>query len=241
MQTPECGDALTGRLICLIALVKGMAVIVELSIGSDTFELGRILTVGGETVITLETLVPLGERPVPFIRVYDSDKAAFRASVGEHPAVRSITEVTSHDEETLYAMEWEVSDDAFLQGVYDVEGHLLDATGTADEWGFEIRFPTHDAVSEFQAYCHEHDVPIDVKRIFNPTTPDAGPWYGLTGPQREVMIHAAETGYYSIPRRTSTQELADHFDISDQAVTERLRRGIATLVTNTLLLTGEED
>lgn len=218
-----------------------MAVIVELSIRSGTFELGRILQMGGETVITLESLIPLGERPVPFIRVYNSDRTAFTTTVNQHPAVRGITEVSSHGDETLYAMEWEVSDDAFLRGVDTVDGHLLDATGTADEWGFEIRFPTHEAVSEFQEYCHEHDIPIDVKRIFNPTTPDAGPWYGLTGPQREILIHAAETGYYSIPRQISTKELATMFDISDQAATERLRRGILTLVQHTLLLTGEEE
>nr|WP_280588312.1 hypothetical protein [Halorubrum sp. Boch-26] len=39
----------------------------------------------------------------------------------------------------------------------------------------------------------------------------------------------------------STQELADGFDISDQAVTERLRRGIDTLVANTLLVDEGDD
>lgn len=218
-----------------------MAVIVELAIPSEKFEFGRILGMGEETVITLESLVPLGEHPVPFIRVYKSAEEAFTESVGGHPAVGAIAKVSSHEDETLYALEWGVSDDAFLQTVQEVEGHLLDATGTTDEWGFEIRFPTHDAVSEFQEHCHERNVPIDVKRIFNPTTPDAGPWYGLTGPQREILIHAVESGYYSIPRETSTEELADKFDISDQAVTERLRRGILTIVQNTLLLTGEDD
>jgi predicted DNA binding protein len=33
----------------------------------------------------------------------------------------------------------------------------------------------------------------------------------------------------------STQDLADEFGISDQAVTERFRRGIASLVAHTLL------
>jgi hypothetical protein len=32
----------------------------------------------------------------------------------------------------------------------------------------------------------------------------------------------------------STQDLADEFEISDQAITERLRRGIAGLVAHTL-------
>ncbi|MFC7057333.1 helix-turn-helix domain-containing protein [Halovenus salina] len=48
-------------------------------------------------------------------------------------------------------------------------------------------------------------------------------------------------GYYSLPRQASTQELAETFDVSDQAITERLRRAIEMLVTNTLLLTADDD
>lgn len=82
---------------------------------------------------------------------------------------------------------------------------------------------------------------MDIERIFNPTKPDAGPWYGLTATQRETLTYAAEEGYYSLPRQISTKELADRFDVSDQAITERLRRGIATLVMNTLLVDQEAD
>jgi predicted DNA binding protein len=39
----------------------------------------------------------------------------------------------------------------------------------------------------------------------------------------------------------STADLAAEFDVSDQAVTERLRRAIISLVTNTLLLSEETD
>jgi predicted DNA binding protein len=40
----------------------------------------------------------------------------------------------------------------------------------------------------------------------------------------------------------STQELAEEFDISDQAVTERLRRAIMTLTENTLIaMQAEQD
>ena len=39
----------------------------------------------------------------------------------------------------------------------------------------------------------------------------------------------------------STDDLAEALDISDQAVTERLRRAIETLVTNTLIATEAEE
>jgi len=58
-------------------------------------------------------------------------------------------------------------------------------------------------------------------------------------PQRETLSYAVSAGYHSLPRRVSTKDIAEEFDISDQAVTERLRRGITTLVTNTLLAAQE--
>lgn len=82
---------------------------------------------------------------------------------------------------------------------------------------------------------------MSIKHIYNPTRPDAGPYFGLTPAQREILGYAVESGYYSLPREVSTQELADEFDISDQAVTERLRRGISTLVLNSLLMESEDD
>ncbi len=218
-----------------------MAVIVELSLPGDQFELGRILTMEDETIITLETMIPMGERPIPFFRVYNDPQHVFEDRIRKHPSVKNITTVNTHDDEALYALDWQESDDTFIGGIRMVDGHLLEATGDPETWGFEIRFPTHDAVSTFQEYCHETDIPLDIKRIFNPTKPDAGPWYGLTASQREMLIRATESGYYSIPRQTSTKSLAEEFEISDQAVTERLRRGISTLVTNTILLTGEQD
>jgi predicted DNA binding protein len=218
-----------------------MGVIVELSIPSTEFQLGQILSIEGDTTVSLETVVPLGDRSVPFFRLFGPARETFEADTRGHPAVEDIHVVTIHDDETMYALDWEVTPDSFLDVVLSLDGHVLEASGGADRWVFQIRFSSHSGLSAFQEACFEADIPINVKRIYNPTTPEAGPWYGLTTPQREALTYAVETGYYSLPRRTSTKEIAEEFDISDTAVTERLRRAIDTLVTNTLLLTGDEE
>lgn len=218
-----------------------MSVIVELSLPASEFQLGRILSTEGDTTVSLETMVPLGDRSVPYFRLFGPPVGSFKATVRDHPAVSDIHVVNTHDDEILYAVDWEIAADTFLDGVLSLDGHVLEAGGGSDRWVFQIRFPSHSALSEFQAVCFEADLPIEIKHIYNPTKPDAGPWYGLTPPQRETLKYAVESGYYSIPRRVTTQEIADEFGISDQAVTERLRRAISTLVTNTLLLTEEKD
>lgn len=217
-----------------------MSVIVELTIPSAEFELGRILQVEGSIHITLETMVPLGGKPTPFVRVQNGARDTFEQSVRRHSSVSDIQLVDSQGEETLYALDWDSSEGSLLETALGMEAALLGASGTADRWQLEFRFPGHDVLSEFQAYYLDEDLSVSIERIYNPTKPEAGPWYGLTATQRETLTHAVEDGYYALPRKVSTQKLADEFGVSDQAVTERLRRGITTLVTNTLLAAEDE-
>lgn len=217
-----------------------MSVIVHLRIPASSFELGRILGMESGTSITLEDMVPLGEKAVPFFTVHDSSRDAFEKNVSNHPSVESIRKVSKHDGETLYALDWAVSRDLFFQGILEEEAQVLSATGTVDTWEFELRFPTHEALGRFQEFCSNANIPLEVGRIYNPTRPGTGQWYGLTDTQRRTLMRAVEEGYYSIPREMSTQDIADTFDVSDQAVTERLRRAITELVENTLIAAEEE-
>ncbi len=217
-----------------------MAVIAHLRIPAGSFELGRILELETTGSIELENMVPLGEKAVPFFSVSDAVRESFEQNVENHPSVERIIEVTRHDSERLYSLDWNIGRDVFLQGIVDLQGQLLSATGTANTWEFEIRFPTHEALSEFQEYCSNAHIPLEVGRIYNPVRPGTGMWYGVTEAQRETLMRAVQGGYYSIPRRMSTQDLADDLGISDQAVTERLRRAIGTLTENTLIAMEEE-
>jgi predicted DNA binding protein len=90
-------------------------------------------------------------------------------------------------------------------------------------------------MSTFQEECEAHGVSFEVRRVYSPSEPNQGPWFGLTDPQREALVLAVEEGYYDIPRTCTTVELAEELGISDQAVTERLRRAINTLTKNTVL------
>ncbi len=216
-----------------------MSVIVDLELPSEQFELGRILEVEDDTRVVLETMVPLGERTVPFFRVHGGTDD-FEASVSGHTAVTDIQVVSTHDGEVLYALDWDIADDTFFEGLVEARANLLKARGVADRWTFELRFGSHDSLSAFQEHCIEHRIPIDVRQLYNPTKPDVGPWFGLTPAQRTALTRAVEDGYYSIPRDVSTKALAAGFDISDQAMTERLRRAVQNLVTATLLVPEED-
>jgi predicted DNA binding protein len=213
-----------------------MSAIAEFRVPSTDFELGRILTVHGDSTIELERLVPIGEATVPLFWVHNSTRNSFVENVQQHPAVNDASVVDVFEDRSLFTLDWDSTGDYLIRGIQGSEGQLLSAVGAPDAWEFELRFPDYDVLNEFTTYCEEGDISLNMNYVYNPTEPDAHPWYGLTDPQREAMTLAVRMGYYDIPRRCTTKELAAELGISDQAVTERLRRAIVTLVTNTLIV-----
>jgi len=218
-----------------------MSVIAELRVAEEEFELGRILQSADPLDIELETMVPLRERPVPFFLVHDDVSESFETRVARHPSVDEVREIERHNGEVLFALRWDVSQDHFFDAISEVGAQLIAAQSAGRTWAFEIRFPSHDALSEFKERCDDARIAIEVDRIYNPTKPESGPWFGLTEPQRETLVRAVEGGYYEIPRRMSTKDLAEEFGISDQAITERLRRAIIALTEHTISVPELED
>jgi predicted DNA binding protein len=172
--------------------------------------------------------------------VSEEARESFEESVRDHPSVERIEVVTRHENETTYALQWNAERDVFLQGIIELGGQILTATGASKTWEFEIRFSSHERLSEFQEYCLDAHIDLELGRLYNPSKPGSGMWFGLTRAQREALMLAVRGGYYSIPRTMSTEDIAGEFGISDQAVTERLRRGIYTLTQNTLIAMEEE-
>ena len=212
-----------------------MSVIAEVRISPDDFELGKIFDITGATTIELESLIPIGAVTVPLFWVYEPVGGDFLDSVRQYPTVGSVTEVDVFEDRTLFRLDWDASQDQLFQCIIDHEGQLLSATGTADNWDFEIRFANHEGLTQCQTCCTDAHISLEVISVYNPTDPEDGPWYGLSEPQRDALLLAVQNGYYDIPRGCTTAELADELGISDQAVTERLRRAIASFTRHALL------
>lgn len=214
-----------------------MSVIVELRIPGEDFELGRVLSVlEDSTTIRLESLVPVGATAAPFIWVSGEDHRSLEDSLGSHPTVESVEKADELKDRSLYALDWSIEYDHLFRWFRDRRVRILSATCVNRIWTFALRFRTHKSLSSFQEYCQDARIDLDVARVYNLGGEDHDRTLGLTERQREALTLAVREGYYDIPRGCTTVELADWLDISDQAVTERLRRAIATLVRNTLML-----
>jgi predicted DNA binding protein len=57
--------------------------------------------------------------------------------------------------------------------------------------------------------------------------------------QEQLLLAALELGYYEVPKRVGTRELAEFFGVSPRAVSEVLRRAHKRLVESALMTWGD--
>lgn len=67
---------------------------------------------------------------------------------------------------------------------------------------------------------------LTIQRVVHNPTGDDHDTQTLTSKQREAVRLAFERGYFTVPREVSLTELADELEISRQAFTHRLQRGL---------------
>jgi predicted DNA binding protein len=111
---------------------------------------------------------------------------------------------------------------------------FLDGNRRDDGWRFRIQFPDEESLQRYADYCEDRTIDFRPVRLSRTNGSTAVERFGLTPVQARTLVTASELGFFDIPRGCTLEELADEWDISHQALSERLRRGTGTLVESTL-------
>jgi predicted DNA binding protein len=209
-----------------------MSTVAEFTLAADEFPLGTVFSQLPEAAIQLERVIPDTNGVVPYFWVRRVETDAIVEQFTDHPGVRDIRLVDTVDSEYLMRCEWRPDYDGVLDALISPEVVLLSAVGTAEEWTFELRGESRDAIAEFQEYCHNHGAPVELTKLRGLQPLDTK--QDLTEAQREALILAYERGYFNSPRETTLEAIADELDISQQAVGSRLRRGTRRLIEQVL-------
>lgn len=219
-----------------------MSVIVKLQVPAADFEFGRVFSaVGTEATVELESQVPVPGSSTTFVWISGANHDALATGIGAHPTVRAVEHVESLRDRSLYALDWAVEYDHFFRALREHAVQVLSAKRVGTGWRFTLRSLTHRSLLRFQDYCEDARIGLDVARIYEMSEAQPERPFGLSRPQREALVLAVREGYYDIPRGCNTADIAELLSISDQAVTERLRRAIATLTRNTVMAESVPD
>lgn len=208
--------------------------IADITIPAEDFELGPLVADYPETYVELDRVVPLDRPVVPYIWVSGGSSV----TIEEVPEIHTIEKLTESDDQTLYRLEWSEDVDGVIGTLVQSDGTLLEGVGSAKQWEFHIRFPDQSAFGEFTRRCSEKGIGVNLRSVYSPDAPGQEP-RSLTHPQREALTTAYEGGFFEVPREITLSDLAADLDISEQAVSQRLRRGTGNLVATMLLDTDE--
>ena len=212
-----------------------MAVIVEFSLDSEAFPFGRSTSSDPEVRVQLERVVPLNQNRIPFLWATGGDLSKFEQGLRESEIVKHVEALTRVGDSVLYAVEWYESKEAFMNGIVEAGGTIMEAHGD-DTWSFTLRFRNHNQLTRFHQFYQAHGFPVHIDRVYTLDEEPATEYgFGLTQAQREAVTIAVERGYFAIPRETQLDDIADELGISKQAASERVRRGAETVLRKALV------
>lgn len=221
------------------AVERSMTTVIEFTIPTDAFELGRTLQMS-TVEIRLFQVVPQGNRFVPYLwaRTIDTPDqlAEFETMLEDDYRIDQVETLEEDDDERLYRIEWATELNGLFAGLRNHELSIEYGQGTADQWRFRVFNSEHTQLESFQAYCADHDIDIQIERVYHPTPFDDRPEWGLTTEQQAVLETACEMGYFEIPQDVALAAVGEELGISRQAASDRLHRGLQTLISEALLV-----
>lgn len=207
-----------------------METVVDVTIPTDQFVLAQTI----EQVPDVEFefvrfAVHSSAHTVPFLWGSTDKPDRLDAALQNDSAIDCVRCLSWDDGRGLYSVDWTERAECVIDRFAETTGSVLDVRGTSDQWTFQILFPDRATVSEtFKTWCDDGIDP-SLSRISNLSCRGDGEM-GLSATQYSTIVKAFQTDYYSVPRGTTLAELATDFEVSHQALSERLRRGHSRLV-----------
>lgn len=210
-----------------------MSTIAETTLAADEFALADTLNACPDVVVRVLGLVAHGgEGVMPYVRVHSDDDEDLRSVLEDDPTTARVTCVAALDEESLFRVDWDPRVRAALSLFVGEHGTVLDASASNGRWELRALFPHHDTVAATDTFYDECGLDVDVQRIDRLSESARHDQFTLTQRQLEALHSAYEAGYYEVPRSVNQADLAATFDVSHQALSERLRRAHETVVSN---------
>ena len=212
-----------------------MSTIVEAQVPAAQFALSETLTSVPDAEFRMVRLVAHGgDSVMPFLWAQSDDNAEIADALNDDASVENVDVLAKFEDECLVHVDWRARIRVLVSIISEENATILDAHGREGTWHLQIFFPDHDSVSTVYDFCQEYGIDVSLERICDMSDSYRQNGTRLTEEQYQAISHAYEVGYYDVPRRVNQEELAESFDVSHQALSERLRRGHQTVIANML-------
>ena len=173
--------------------------------------------------------------PVLFVWASGGDFERFEAALPDDPTINDHELIDVEDGRRLYRVVVDRGGGTTNPSPIDRQtgASRLSIVTTADGALLKVRLPDREALSQYLDALRENGFTVELLRA-HPADDNRRQEYGLSEKQAEALRAALQAGYFEVPRRTDLSRLAERFDISEQAFSERLRRGVAAVLASTV-------
>lgn len=221
-----------------------MTILVEFGISNDRFALGELIGRHETLTAELERIVPTGDNAIPYVWVTGRPDtlAELEATIESSEAVRSVSVLDrlsisdTTEEEHLFRIVWNLEELDIVRGIIESGGNILEGESIDHSWLLRFRFSDHDDVATFYQYLTDHDVTsFSIDSIYElKNRSERGGSDDLTPEQRKALALAANRGYFESPREVTLEEIGEELGITQQAVSNRIRRAVRQVVHSAL-------
>lgn len=210
-----------------------MTLVVEFEAASPELFLGPTIEAYPSLEVELERVYAIDpDHPIAFCWMRGVDAERIAAALARDGTVDVAESLERVRDRTLYRLTRSDGGDGAVVGAYrrwvEAGATLLDGRAVDGCWECRMRFPDREAFAGFHEFLSAAGVSFDLHRLADGGD-DADEEF-LTAPQREALVAAFEAGFFDVPRETTLEAVANDLGISDQALSERLRRGESRLI-----------
>jgi predicted DNA binding protein len=213
-----------------------VTIIAELCLSGEGTSFHRAHQAAPGLELELErSVVPVEGEPVLFLWATGSGYDAFEAALPDDPSIEEFEVVEDAGQSRLYRVV--VNTDATVDTASidrRIGASRLSAKRTHQGAINEMRFTDWEALQAYIDLLREAGLEVSLQSVTPAGRAHRPEQYGLSEKQLEMLRTALDAGYFAVPRDTDLTTLAAELDISEQAASERLRRGLASLLAATV-------
>ena len=198
---------------------------------ADEFAFGSVFDYDSNAHVELESTAAgcLDDHALVNVTTDECNRNVIESLLQSDSAVTDIDCIAERTDGWTYQLRWDGRAHRLMQELVAKDTTLLTAWGTNNQW--KLRILTSDRHTLSERYETITNLGYDLSNL-NITSYEGGDSdrFGLTDKQQEALTEAYKAGYYDIPQLITADELAEQFDISHQAISERLHRAYKQII-----------
>ena len=221
-----------------------MAIITEVRFAHEDGALADTLSSRPELVVSTvrETSTAPGQG-VYFFRFDNIEPDEIASTLEPDHTVRTARPVSAVDDRHLWGIEFTPETKLLAPEVTKEGGFVLGARSSLTRqvprgWRERWFFPDQEGVLDVWQHARAEEFEFEVLDLSQQLRSDASHVDSdpVTDQQRTALLTAYERGYFREPREASLEDLAESLGISPSAVNGRLKRGLKSLIGETLVV-----